>query len=255
MLIRTFKYRSDSLDLFDRMSVVPSKAQRLNYNGLLKDLATTGLNSVLIQLCVIGETEQQSLLNLMNSTYNPTNSGMTFTTKNHFAGNGSTIVTINTGINLSTTPGITQNSVSFGAYIRNNITSTNAFGCSDVVSGNGTSMNPRNASNQAVIRINSATSSNIASQTDARGLVALNRTVSNTVTYYRNGATPGGGSQNSVALPNEFMHIGGVGRTPITQVNALQYGAWFIAPGLTAAQHLNLYNCVQRYMTRIGAAV
>lgn len=255
---RVVRLRPDTIALLDRMEDPPSQAQRFNYNALMRDIANAGLDASIIgQLCLIGETEQQSLLPIIgNVALQPVNvNAMPFTTKQHYAGDGTTIQYIDTDYNPAV-EGVAQNGHALGAYIRNNVQTANGFGVSDVVNLHGTILAPRNASNQAVVRVNAQANNNVASQTDARGLVAAHRSASNTITYYRNGVTPGGGSQNSTGVPSEKIAIGAIGRSPVVTVNAYQYAGWFIAKvALSANQHLALYRIFQRYLTNIGAAV
>jgi hypothetical protein len=235
------------------MGSVPTKAQRLNYNALMRDIELSGIRSAIVSLGLAGETLDQSVLDIIDPDLTPVNHGMVLAPKQHFAGDAAT-QWLDTGFNPSA-EGVPQNNFAFGGYIRNNLQTANAFGCSDVVGGNGCLLTPRNASNQAAVRVNSATSNNIASQSDSRGLVMAHRSASNTINYYRNGATPGGGSQNSVGVPNEKLAIGAVGRNPVITFNAYQYGGWAALVNPTANVHLWLYRIFQRYFTDMGAAV
>lgn len=253
LMLRVLWLRADTRDLIDRMAVVPSKKQRFNYNGLMRDLDRFGLKTVLLGLAVAGETEQQSLLDIIDPNTHPTNMGATFTPGQGFQGNG-TSTYVKTGFNPSL-KGVAQNSFAFGAYLLDNQSTGGSFGCSDVVSGMGCLCAPRNGSNVAAVRINANTTNNVAGATNSSGLVISHRSVSNTINFYRNGVSPGGGSQNSGGVPNEEIAMGAIGRTPVNTFNTFKYAGWVFAPGITAAQHLNLYIAKQRYYTELGIAV
>jgi hypothetical protein len=79
-------YEAETIALFARMDVQPSDATKGYYNTFIKGLKDNSIwNKFLVIVPTIGETEQQSLLNIISTNFNPTiNDVVNFTPKSGF---------------------------------------------------------------------------------------------------------------------------------------------------------------------------
>lgn len=132
----------------------------------------------------------------------------------------------------------------------NRSTGTQSSGIGGFFDGtNGITVQSRNASNQASVRVNQA-SAVTASNSSANGLIAAQRGGSTSVNLRRNGTIIASGSTASSSVPSGTLLCGTVtaGGGIAVEIAAAMAGA-----SLSADENTDLYNAIQAFMTAIGA--
>ena len=245
---------AEAADLVARFTTPAADARKALIDDLVGSLKTAGVWAKLDALYMFAAANSQAaLLNWVQDLYNATAvSSPTFTADRGFSGNASSSY-VDSGFNPSTAVGANflQNSAFFGAWSRTAGTQGgSAAGYFDGTKG--VTLQPRDASNNTVGRINQASSSAaLATTPDGSGLFGLARSASNALRLARNGVSLAALTTASSALANGTLRFGNFGTAVFS---GIQFAAGLIGGNLTVAEELDAFNAINSYMTAVGAA-
>jgi hypothetical protein len=224
--------------------------------GLVTDGLWTGIDALYI---LATDTTTNANLNLKSTSFGLTQvGGVSFTADQGYTGNGTTGYS-DTGYASSTAGGsYTQNSASFGVYIRNNRTSGFTFtAISNDISATGAARwVPNYNTISGNYNINDAGFQD-APATTSQGFWGISRTGASATAAYRNasGTAIQTNTVASTGLSTTSFYIG-AGRTPAAvDFSTDQIAAAFIARGLSSAEWVTLQGRINAYMTTVGANV
>lgn len=215
-------------------------------NTLIKSLKSSGVWDKLDVLVYLAhDTEANSLINIKQNLYNPTNQGMTFAANEGFTGNG-TDAYIQTNFTPVTTTKYQLNSAHLMMWSNTDGQSGNrdaggVFGEQLLLSI------LRSAGDSFQFRINDATTTGVAN-TDATGMFVANRPSSSVKQAFRNGVQLGTdaavASTNIPDIGSRTFRIGGFeGST----YSSRQFRAYSIGGGLTAQQISDFFDALTEY--------
>lgn len=201
----------------------------------------------------IGADAQASLLNWRQAAFNavlvqPT-TPVTFLADRYFDTNG-TDNYIDLIFNAFTDGGrFVQNSAVFGAYFTETTQKTNSpAGWFD--GADGTTINPRGATDLASVRINQGTAVTMASL-DGSGLWVVERTAPTAYRIYRNGVDVGGGTGVSLTVNSASLLLG---RSSAAGFQQARFAGWVQGEQMGPTKQAFMYNdIVSNYLTPIGA--
>jgi len=262
----SYTYQAESLALFARMSVQPSEERKQLIDGLIVDFKNaslwelgafwSGMDAV---WSFAAHDQTAAPLNWIEDDHNCTEvNSPAFEVDRGYTGNGSDSY-LNTTYNPATDAvNFTQNDASAGIYIR-----------SDVAAGTQYDIGVReffvthtlyiNSYTGAVIRgmISNIPESDIqVSVGTSVGLTVFNRTSSNNVTVYKNGASLGNFAKTSGSHTSADIFICGMNSDGvITSASTRQVAFGFIGRNLTANEQSTLFTLVEAYLDAIGAGV
>ncbi len=246
-------YEAEATALFARMTTQPNATRKGHINTMivsLKNGATCSCSvwALLDGLWIMAAHEQDTAkLNWIS-----TSNAITLTDAPTWAADqGYTTDGSNDSVDLNYNPASSAlsqtNSATFFTKFHNNVQASAS------VTGNyngtsGQSLNPRNTSDAINYRINQSSTTTVASQTDARGLLLVTRTGSSTTEGYRDGASLGAGSAGSSSEISANLRLGVVNGTFFPQ----RFSAAGAGAGFTDAQAFDLSTAINTYMTAIG---
>lgn len=243
-------YDTDARLLFSRMTVKPSTARKVLINNLIVAAKAHGWWSRIDALCLAGHDSQVSLLNWKSSNFNSSLVGsVSFIPDVGFNTDGATNY-IDTGFNPVTAAGLyAQDDASFAMWNRDPATSANSVaGWFD--GADGMTLNPRTAADIVSFRVNSSSASTIAN-TDATGLISIERTAVASVQAYRNGVSLGTAGPTSAALNSATFNIG---RITATSFRTAQWSGHVIGGSLGPTMTADMYADILVYMQGIGVS-
>jgi hypothetical protein len=146
-----------------------------------------------------------------------------------------------------------QNSFSYGVYSRTNVDQLSVdIGCVD--SGGISTMLLSRFGNIFQTLINSGVQYTNSANTNSLGFFVGNRTASNVIKNYKNGALLTTGNIGSGGNNNKSVYIGNTNHT-INYPSTRQYAFSFISDGLTDTEAANYYTAVQAFQTTLGRNV
>lgn len=227
----------------------PTTAYTAALDALINTLTTDNNIQLLDRLWIFAsETSQAAMISVVNPTSTPARivGTPTFTSKFGIATNAN-----GQCVNLNFTPNLdavnyTLNSSCVFYYSRTNSTNANA----DIgeAFSTGCYVAPRNASNQATIRMQNSSNSTIANSNSDK-LLSIVRTASNLTTLYRDGVSVGTSSTASANLSNvnqlacaaNLNTLSGSAR----QISIVGYGSG-------ALDQTKLNNAINTFATSIG---
>jgi hypothetical protein len=230
---------------FDRLSILPDSTRQILYINLINGLVSDGVWSLLDVLCLISQTQQLTLTNLVNNTIIPSLVGSpTFVVDRYNQMNG--INYILTGFNPSTvSQNFTQNSA-FSAACEINTTLGNAASFRSVPdSGNITELWPKYSNGNTLFGLNGA-EQQLPNPGDTSGIYVVSRTASNNINVYRNGTLLGSSNSASGVPENNIITVGFGGGNPKSAMFA--FGG-----SLDTTKANAFYNRINTYLTAIGA--
>jgi hypothetical protein len=234
------------------------------YKALINGLVADGVFALLDALYIFAtNTTTTANLNLISTSFGLTKTGtVTFTADQGYTGDGSTgfldtgYVPFTAGLNYS------QNSASFGAYVRGGrTTANNALTVMGTQEGGvkWAYLVPLTAASTAGADINGETFPNFTLPSNtANGLVSVVRTSSGSTNAYKNASstslgTPTDGSDG--LSTNSFYICAYNSDGPGGNFSTDQISAAYIGGGITGAQHLLLSNRINAFMTALGINV
>lgn len=231
------------------------------YTTMICGMVTDGTWTKMDALYIFAtNTTTTANLNLKSTSYGLTQTGsVSFTADQGYTGDGSTGY-LNTGFIPSTAGGnYTQNSASFGAYIRTSRTTGASYAAiaTDVSNTGQARWNPNYNSINANWQINDASFRDIANA-NAQGFWGLSRTASTTANLYKNSSGTAFDSitNASTGLSASSFTILAENRSGgVVDFSADQLAAAFIGGGLSSAEWVNLQSRINAYMTTVGANV
>lgn len=230
------------------------------YKTLLNGLNSDGVVSKLIGFWVPATQDQTTAkLNLISSSFTLIEQGTpTWTADQGYTGNGSSMY-------LDTQCGAvgsyTQNSASYGAYLRTNSTGDNsvAIGAYDsTIALTLADILTRQLAGTALSRINDAGGGSTSYTNATRaGMYVNTRTGASAEVFYKNGTSQATGtatSQSVATLPSFFILARNDGGTA-SSFSLDQVSSAFIGGALTATDALNLSNRINAFLTTLGTNV
>lgn len=180
----------------------------------------------------------------------------TFTADRGYAGNGTTSY-LSTNWNASTN-GVqfTQNSASFGVWSLTDKTAANTFEMGTRTSTtNVTSLDTKDTTPNFRININAADSPRLtASNTDGTGFYTGNRSASNAIQSYKNGASVATASTVSSAVDNNTMFIDARNVGAPEGFSVTQVSIAFAGRSFSATEQAILFNLACSWQKAVGAA-
>jgi len=246
-------YDPDATALFARMTVQPDATRK----QLISDRFVAGkAKSFWAKLDAIwvhaAHTSEAGRFNWLGNVYNctPFNSPA-FTTDRGFMGDGSSSY-LSTGFNPATavSPKFTQNSGCMGVRSNtDNAANGSLAGFFDTTLSVGTSINPRATGDAITGRLNSAASTNFGVSSSSIGMFAMSRVDSANISAYRQGSLVSSAASASTAPPSGAFRLGAI---TDASFRACQFSMGWISSGLTAQEHLDLFNWFEPYRTAVG---
>lgn len=236
--------------LIVRMTTPPTAARAALINSTIVSLKAAGVWDLLDALWVMAAADTQAAgLNWKSSSFtlSPVNSP-TFTVDRGYAGDGATSY-LDTQLNPSLGGlNYARDSTSFGIWCLQSAQTANSV--AGFVGTVGTSICPRNTSDQATYRINFSGATITPANADGSGLFMTTRPASNDVNLYRNSTLLSNSARLSAAPENGNFRIGSAGTTIFSnkQVSIALTGSSLSASEVTA-----VYQTLTAYLTGVGA--
>ena len=245
-------YEAEASALFARFTTPPTDTRKGQINTLIKALKTAGVWTKLDALYLMAAADSQAARqNWIADQYNLSAvSGPTFAADQGYTGDASAAY-LDTGFNpaTATSPKYLLNSASLAFWCRTNTI------IAGYEAGNSTTtqLSARSAQANTVRgRLSDGTLSNFGSTTDARGLIAINRSASNARQAYQNGASIGTDTAVSTGVTSTNLVFLSAGSGAGFGNRQVAFGA--IGGSLGATEQANLYAAINTYLTAIGAA-
>jgi hypothetical protein len=248
-------YSAEADALFARMTTQPNATRKGHIDTCILALKTGALSGSDIWAKLGGlwlmaaHEEDTAKLNWKGATYGITlTDAPTWAVDQGYTTDGSNDV-VDLNLNPSTDATTAQNSAHF--MLRNHTNSQFATSIGGNYNGtSGQSLLVRSATDTAASRINSGSSSpTISSVTDARGLWITNRSASNALQLYRDGAQLGTATTVSVAEISATLRLGVVNGI----FTSARFSAASSGSSLTANEAADLSNAIAAYLTAVGA--
>ena len=240
----------DAAAFFSRVTAAGgtlSGAERYATNTLVKQMKTAGIwNSMKAVYPMVGSSAAACAQNLISASYTGTfSSGWTFNSTG-ITGNGSSTY-MNTGLNANL---MSQTSISFGLYNRNNLVNSGW----DLSSENGSTLSTL-ILNFGGSGLYAGSNSGLTSATNASALgFYINSRISNTsFSVYKNGSLILAPSFTTTGQSNSNFYLGS--RPDLSNSTNRNYSFLFIGDGLDAAQNSNFYTAVQEFQTSLSRQV
>jgi len=250
-------FSANAQQYFARYDTKPTGDTLKWYAEFIDSLTLNGVWAQIDEMWIYANnTQANSLLGVKGYKNSAAVNTPTFTSYRGFAGNGSTSY-INTNYNPSSDKvSLTANSMSIGAYSRTNTQSNKA------IMGNlGASPNrymyiyPWTNTGFFLYPMNQTSDNSVASTTSL-GFYAANRSDASSIQAYRNGTQAGTASVAASTINNVALYVCAINQNgTAAEFSTRQIAFAYVGASLTAQQQLNLYNCLQRLMTKIGANV
>jgi hypothetical protein len=246
-------YCDEARMLFAAFTAAPTPQRRLLCDQLIRRLKRQDIWSKLDCLYIFAAADSQAaLINWKNpGTFNAALvNAPSFTADRGFTGNGTTSY-VNSTFTPSTAGGLyTQNSSHVSAR---SLTSAAAADSQRLVGvGNSATvavqLRPRGASDLYGLQMQQA-AINAVANADSSGHFVGNRSASNAIQHYRNGASLGTGTNASTGLPNDAVHFD----HSFTSFATLQVASGSIGSSLSAEEAAAFYAIELAYMQAVGA--
>lgn len=253
-------FSANASQYFARYDTKPGADTLAMYAEFIDSLTLNGVWSALDEFGVLANnTSANALLGMKGYKDVTAVNSPAFVPYRGFTSNGTTSY-----LNTNYTPGthgiaMTANSVSFGVYSRKDTADVNpVMGLqASTPSTSVMYIYPKYTDNKIYYSPNTTSGTFSVSITNTLGLISANRNRSDSIQVYQRGVKIGSAASASTFLITAYPLLlctanksGGA-----TEFTKRQIAFWFVGGSLTAQQHLNLYNCLQRLLTKIGANV
>lgn len=245
--------RSD-VSLFARMTTQPDSTRKALISSTINDLKTAGIWTKLDAFYVMAaHTDQAGRLNWIKPGFDLINYVVapTFTADRGMATNG-TDQALDTGFTPSThAVRMTQNSATM--FVRHRTNTQNSY----YDAGWSFTSNPailigtRNGADKLTYAVNAGVTTSTATITDARKVIAVNRSASNTQAIYVDGSLFESASVTSVGMVLDGPLK--IGASLSNRFSARQFAVFGFGASLTATEHTALRNIIEAYLTAVGA--
>lgn len=245
-------YDAASLAIFAAFTTPPDTTRKGVIDTCVRALKTASLWSTLDGLWMIAAADSQAAkINWVNpGTFDATlTDAPTFTTDRGYQTDGS-----NDKFNLTIAPNTAtqfqRNSGAFSVWSRTAGTTVGSSGSYDGATG--CTINCRNASDQAIMRVNQAASETFSGVTDGSGLFTATRTAASgagAVKGFRNGSSLGTGTTASSAVNADVWDLGETNSV----FTSRQWAMAAVGSGRNSTQETDFYAAIQTYMTAVGA--
>lgn len=238
--------------IFNAMTAQPDNTRKTLINDCVVSLINSGVWGLMDCIWVFAAHDNQAaFLQWKNPGVFFNAFGVnspTFTTDRGIAGNGTTSY-IDCGFAPIQGTEIEQNDATFGIWDRTETASAAS------VAGTGTVVdiliNPRSSTSDFfTYRMNQTAASTEGSVPTAQGFSACSRTGATSTQSYKNGVQNGTDTVASNPKVGSNINCGRANNA----FNTHEFAACVIGGGLTAQQHLDLYNALNAYMVGVGAA-
>jgi len=227
-------YDIDALAYFEQLTPQPSLLYKIAINNLILKLKSDGNWDKLDRLWIFAtEYQQHATVSLINPTSAQISeiSSPSWTADQGYTGNGSSSYLKSNFIPSSDSVQGTQDSTSFGVYLRTNTGAANKIDFGTLDGTHCTSILAKWSDNHFYANVNDASASHVVTSTSSTGLSACSRTSSTNVNYYRNGVSLGSGTQVSNGLSTIQLYMccwnssGTAGYFSDRQISMAYYGA------------------------------
>lgn len=250
-------YETESISLFARFpNGVGSVARKDLIDSLVKYLkADTIWTNLDVLYLFAAEDTGQANANWIGSSYTATRPGSTKPTlarDSGYTGDGSAgYVNLNWAPSSGTS--FTQNSACYGVFVRTNVGEAGFVTGSGNAGTNFDRFNPRNASNIATYSINESSQPTV-SNTDSRGLFAINRSGSSATQLYKNGVSISTNSGASTGRSTVNMLVCAINANgSIANYSTRQISMFFAGASMSAYRQSQFYKRIEWYLNRLGS--
>jgi hypothetical protein len=244
-------YDADASAIFATMTGAPTDARKSRIHATVSAMkAVSGLWAKLGMLQVYAAHDAQGgLVDWKTRVVATAVNSPTHTTDRGYAGNGTTSY-VDTGYNPSGGGGgYAQNDAMAGIWsLTSAQVAASSAGWFDGTDG--TTIQPRNSSNQAVYRINHATGTTITSQTLGNGFYIAQRTGASATTLHRFAVLLNSGTAASTAVNSANLRFGSITAASFATT---QGAAMFAGASLSDQQRLGFYRELRNYLAILGA--
>lgn len=253
-------YEAEALALFARFTAPPVAERKGLINTLIKSLKAAGVWTKLDALYLFAAADAQAARqNWIQDLYNATAvSSPTFTADRGYAGDGASAY-VNSNFNATTasSPKFVQDSAHVSGW---NLTSRAANNTSLLGARESTTkyidIVPRAIGDLYIGRLNGNGTAVSTANSNSTGLFTINRSASNALQGYRNGASLGTSANVSAGSPNAQLimlarSLTGAGPDSWTtdQIAAVCFGS-----SLTSVEEAAKYAAILTYLQAVGAA-
>jgi len=245
-------FTPQALALFARMSPTPSPSRKVYINRLISSLVGAGVWSKLDMLQVYAaDAQANALLNWVSTSYNASAvSSPTFTADRGFTGNGSSSY-LDTGYNASLASGWTQNSHTFGRWLRSGTAGGTDFGAEDTLNLRGGYIQSNIGVDNYVTYDSGTTDSQ---STSPIGNITVTRSIAGSFDVYKDGVfvTTKSAASRQAANLNMYALCRNLDSVA-SGFSDSQTMFVYAGAGMTGADILALQNALQAYKTAVGA--
>lgn len=232
-----------------RMSMQPDDARKALIDtlfGALKTGATSGTNILgKLDALYLGAAHdaQAGLLNIVSAGIDLAVEGTPSFRVDRGYANTKVGDALSLGVGASGLTKFITNSACFGVWVRSALInqSTNTL-TNGLAAGAIIQLTPRNSSGIIAARINGASAVAGSTVATGYGLTAVNRSASNAVQIYKDGAAAGTGTAASSTRTADTLKLAA----------EQQYACAFFGQSLTADEHMDLRNALLPYMVAVG---
>lgn len=244
--------RPEAAAFIARLPTPPSNARKIVINNLFKALVVAGVLPKLDLLQIYAaDTQANALINLPNSSYTATLVGSpTFTADRGFTGNGSSSY-LDTGYNASLASGWTQNSHTFGRWLRSGTAGGTDFGAEDTLNLRGGYIQSNIGVDNYVTYDSGTTDSQ---STSPIGNITVTRSIAGSFDVYKDGVfvTTKSAASRQAANLNMYALCRNLDSVA-SGFSDSQTMFVYAGAGMTGADILALHAALQAYMTAVGA--
>jgi len=257
MMGATEDYDADAQAYIDRLTGTYSTAELDAINDFFVSLKDDSLYSDIVACRIYAlDNASDALLNIKGTSHTATQTNMTFTARQGFAGNGSTSF-IDTNVTPSTS-GLTQNSATYGFYKRD-FGDTGGTDMAGRVGSGAAAISLRTSDGGTAVALSTINSDSIPvgiQTTNPTGMQLYSRTASNLTTLYSRGVSQGTTSIASTGLPTVRTYLGGGHNNySLNNSSSDEYALDVIASGWDTAQAANFSNHAENLLDAFGAGV
>lgn len=250
---------AEAAALVARFTTPATNARKALIDNLVGALKTAGVWTLLDALYVMAAADSQAAsLNWVSTSFDLVSVGTgnpTFVADRGFTGAGNNGKSTQFTPSTAPSPKFTLNGGHISDWSRTNAQSSGfSMGARITTATGQTFIISRNASDQAISRVNQDVSGTAIGNLDSSGMFLATRSASNARVLYRNAVSLGAAADVSSNVPTFPIYICGVNTAgAFASGEVRQHAAASIGGSLDATQVLAFYNALQAYMTAVGA--
>lgn len=249
-------YSTYAKQYFDRYDVKPQADTLKKYAEFIDSLVANGCWQIIDEMWIFANNTQSNALLGVKGYKNCTAvNSPTFVIYRGMASNGTTSY-INTNYNpVVDKITLTTNALSMGVYSTTNSITAGRVAMGNKISSNYLLLFLKDSDGKFYYDANVGTDVGV-SVTTSRALMSCNRSDASNIQAYQRGVQIATSLTGTSSLNNISVYILAYNNNGTAAgFDTRQISFAYIGGGMTAQQHLNLYNCLQRLLTYIGANV